>query len=318
MYRILKTFKPEIFQGKYKTRDYFEGWYFRLADELEENILSVIPGIAYGQSEEDKHAFIQVIDSAKYQTYYLQFDIAKFKYSKDEFYISIDDNTFDRNEIKLNLKQGEFKLEGTLKFHNIIPFPKTIFNPGIMGPFSFIPFMECYHGIINIQHRIEGSLILAGKEINFSKGNGYIEKDWGKSFPEWWVWIQSNHFAEENISMMFSIAKIPWLKKHFTGFVSFLNLEGKLYRFATYTGAKIKHLEYKDGNIKIIVSDKKHSMTIAGKYKDSGVLKAPVKGLMHRKIAESISSDVEVTLEDCKGNLIYYGYGKNAGMEIVK
>ncbi|KUG04854.1 hypothetical protein ASZ90_017734 [hydrocarbon metagenome] len=318
MYSMVKIFKPEIFQGKYKSKNYFEGWYFKLTDESEKNILSVIPGIAYGQSAEDKHAFIQVIDSTNYNTYYIKYDIATFKYSKTNFNISIGDNSFDRNRIELNLEQREFRLQGTLKFHDIVPFPKTMFNPGIMGPFSFVPFMECYHGIINIHHRIEGNLIMGGNTIDFAKGNGYIEKDWGKSFPEWWVWIQSNHFAEENISVLFSIAKIPWIRRHFTGFFSFLSLKGKLYRFATYTGAKIRHLEYKNGNIKIIVSDKRYSMTILGKYQESGTIIAPQNGLMHRKIAESISSNVEVTLEDCKGNLIYNGCGKNAGMEIVQ
>ncbi len=318
MYSILKTFNPEIFQGRYKSKNYFEGWYFKLIDESEDNIFSVIPGIAYGQSKEDKHAFIQLIDSTNYNTRYLKYDIAKFKYSKSDFSIRIDDNTFDRNGINLNLNHGEFRLQGTLKFHDIIPFPKTIFNPGIMGPYSFVPFMECYHGIINIQHRIEGNLIIGDSDINFSRGNGYIEKDWGKSFPEWWIWIQSNDFAEGNISVMFSVAKIPWIGKHFTGFVSFLSIKGRLYRFATYTGAKIRHLEYKDGNIQINVSDKKYSMTISGKYKESGILIAPKNGLMHRKIAESISSNIEVTLEDWRGNLIYNGYGKNAGMEIVE
>jgi tocopherol cyclase len=318
MYSVLKIFKPEIFQGKYKSKNYFEGWYFKLADESEKNLFAVIPGISYGQFKEDDHAFIQVLDSSNYKTYYFKYDISKFKYSKTDFSICIDDNTFDRNKIYLNLQQGEFRIRGMLEFYDIIPFPKTIFNPGIMGPFSFVPFMECYHDIINIQHRIEGSIFIDDNKIDFTKGNGYIEKDWGKSFPEWWIWVQSNHFEEGNASLMFSIAKIPWFNKHFTGFTSFLRIDKKLYRFATYTGAKIGHLEYKNGNVKIMVSDKRYSMTISGKYNESGVLKAPQNGLMYREIAESISSNVEVALKDYKGNLIFNGIGNNAGMEIVR
>jgi len=317
MYSITKIIKPEIFQGKYKLKNYFEGWYFKLADGSEKNVFGVIPGITYGKSANDHHAFIQVIDSSNYKTYYFKYPISKFEYSKTDFSISIDDNTFDTNGVNLNLNQGEFAINGKLEFHDIIPFPKTILNPGIMGPFSFVPFMECYHGVINIQHRIEGSLTICEERIDFAKGNGYIEKDWGKSFPEWWVWIQSNHFDAENISMMFSMAKIPWLHKHFVGFTSYLRIEGKLYRFASYTGAKIEYYEYNNGILKINVSDKRYKLTISGKYNEGGILKAPQNGLMHRKIAESISSEVEVTLEDRKGNLIFNGNGRNAGMEIV-
>ena len=58
-------------------------------------------------------------------------------------------------------------------------------RPGVMGPFSFVPFMECYHGVVNIDHKISGSLMINNEEIDFTDGYGYIEKDWGKSFPNW-------------------------------------------------------------------------------------------------------------------------------------
>jgi tocopherol cyclase len=317
MFGISKAFKPEIFQGKHKSRNYFEGWYFKLVDESEENAFAVIPGISHGESAGDSYAFIQVIDASSYDTHWFKYDISEFKYSEADFSISIGENTFDSNHMSLNLDKGDFRVKGKLSFHDIVPFPKSILSPGIMGPFSFVPMMECYHGVVSICHRIEGSMAIGGREIDFGNGSGYIEKDWGKSFPEWWVWIQSNHFEEKNVSLMFSIAKVPWLKRHFTGFISFLRVEGRLYRFATYTGARINSLEYGNGNIKISVSDRKYSMTISGCYKESGILKAPKDGMMHRKIAESISSDVVVTLTDRQGSLIFRGSGKNAGMEIV-
>lgn len=38
---------------------------------------------------------------------------------------------------------------------------------------------------------------------------------------------------------------------------------------------------------------------------------------MERKISESISSTVKVTLKDNKGNLIFEDYGEHAGLEVV-
>lgn len=46
-----------------------------------------------------------------------------------------------------------------------------------MGPFSFVPFMEYYHGILSMDHNIEGSLEHNGKIISFDQGKGYMEKD---------------------------------------------------------------------------------------------------------------------------------------------
>ena len=42
MYYINKTLNPEIFQGKYKTKKYFEGWYFKLIDQYEQKVFAII------------------------------------------------------------------------------------------------------------------------------------------------------------------------------------------------------------------------------------------------------------------------------------
>ncbi len=316
MYNISRLFNPEVFQGKYKTKNYFEGWYYKIVDADETNSFALIPGIAYDK-DKNAHSFIQVIDSIEYRTEYNRFHISDFKFSYNELDVAVGKNRFTKDSIEINMENEDYPVSGHLEFYDIEPFPKKLFSPGIMGPFSFVPFMECYHGVVNIHHSIKGKLMINNNLVDFTGGYGYIEKDWGRSFPKWWVWIQSNHFKEKDISLMFSIAKIPWLGTHFTGFISFLKIKGKMYLFATYTGAKVKHLEYKDGTIEILVEDRKYSLSISGKYKESGVLIAPKNGLMERKISESISSTVKVSLKDKNGKLIFEDYGQNAGLEVV-
>ncbi len=316
MYILSKLLNPEIFQGKYKSKNYFEGWYYKIVSKDEKNSFAFIPGIAYDQKR-NGHAFIQIIDSLNYRTEYFKFPISAFHYSEKALDVMIGKNKFTKDKIDINLSDQNYPVSGTLKFYDIVPFPKTFTRPGIMGPFSFAPFMECYHGVVNIHQKISGTLMINEQEIDFTDGYGYIEKDWGRSFPKWWVWLQSNHFKEKDSSLMFSIAKIPLLGRHFTGFLSFLTIKEKLHLFATYTGAKVKHLEYRDGTIEIVVEDKKYSLYISGQYDESGVLKAPKNGLMERKISESISSTVKVTLKNKKGEIIFEDYGKNAGLEVV-
>ena len=81
MYNILKLFKPEMFQGGHKSKNYFEGWYFKLSDQSGINSLAIIPGISYGENAEDKHAFIQVLDVTNKAAHYLRFEISSFSYS---------------------------------------------------------------------------------------------------------------------------------------------------------------------------------------------------------------------------------------------
>lgn len=318
MYLFRKLCNPEMFQGQYKRKNYFEGWYFKLIDSSQKNVWAIIPGIAYGKSRNDGHAFIQVIEANSCKVHYFKYDVSKFKFSNKSFHVQIENNSFNRKGIILDLNNENTSIKGQISFSNIVPFPKKFFNPGIMGPFSFVPFMECYHGIVNIHHEIKGKILENNTEIDFTNGYGYIEKDWGKSFPEAWIWLQSNHFSQDNVSVMFSIAKIPWLGSHFTGFLSFLRIDKKILVFATYTGAQIKKLQYKNNVLNVSIFNSKYTLEMEATFSKGGVLKAPKNGMMNREITESITSDVKVKLYDNKSNkIVFEGEGMNTGFEVA-
>ena len=46
-----------------------------------------------------------------------------------------------------------------------------------MGPFSYIPFMECNHAIISMQNTINGYININDNLINFNNNKGYIENN---------------------------------------------------------------------------------------------------------------------------------------------
>lgn len=315
MYSVKRLFNPEIYQGKYRTKNYFEGWYFKLIDRESKNILAIIPGVSVAGRE--KHAFIQFIDANSGFTAYTKFHIKDFMFSEYDFDISIEKNHFNRFGLTVDFTVDNLNIKGKIDFSNIVPFPKTILNPGIMGPFSFIPFMECHHGIINIHCDLEGYLFYNGKKIDFTGGYGYLEKDWGSSFPESWIWFQSNHFEKQNSSVMFSIASIPWFNTRFNGLISFLKVEDEIFRFATYTGARVKKLSFENDKLSILVNDSEHSLEMTVNNTKGGVLKAPKKGMMDVDITETITSTVEVCLYDRQGKKKFEGVGNNTGLELA-
>lgn len=318
MYAIKKLWMPQIYQGKFKRRNYFEGWYYKLIDKYQEQVYAVIPGVSFGSNPGDSHAFVQVIDAQNCEVFYFNYDISYFRYSKDSFEVFVKDNYFRSDRISLDLKNESITINGTLDFSDIVHLPKSFLNPGIMGPFSFVPFMECYHGIVNIHHNIKGSILIDDRRVDFNDGYGYIEKDWGRSFPEAWVWIQCNHFDSKDVSIMFSVAKIPWFGSHFTGFIAFLRVEDRIYRFATYTRAQIKFIKYSSTEVDVAMEDKRYSMRIKAFHSNGGMLRAPKNGSMNRTILESISGKVNVQLLDRNDKLIFKGEGTNAGIEIME
>ena len=317
-YGFKKIGHPEIFQGNKKKKNYFEGWYFKMVSEDGSSILSIIPGIALSQSGKEQHAFIQIIDGKTANTNYFSFPIEEFAFSKEGFAVKIGQNYFSEDKIILNLHTDSSSISGEVRMIDHVKLDsRKIVNTGIMGWYRFVPFMECYHGVVSLNHKLNGSIIIDGKAHIFNQGLGYIEKDWGSSMPSAWIWMQSNHFSKGNSSFMLSIANIPWLGKSFTGFLGFFLHESVLYRFATYTHAKLSLEESKLDTTRITIRDRKNTYSIEASRNHAGLLKAPVKGSMDRRIAESIDAKIQLTVTDRQGRVIFCDGTSIGGLELV-
>ena len=156
-----------------------------------------------------------------------------------------------------------------------------------------------------------------GTHIDFTGGKGYSEKDWGKSFPEAHIWMQSNHFEDPEVSFMLSVGKIPWLGSSFTGFLGVLWRNGELLNMSTYTGARIKRLSKESDRVQIMIESKEYTLDVSVYKGQSGELKSPKLGDMRGRITESIDSTVNVRLADNRlREIIYEDTGRNAGFEM--
>ncbi|MFW9822927.1 MAG: tocopherol cyclase family protein [Candidatus Thorarchaeota archaeon] len=314
-----KKSRPNAFQGKLKRKIYFEGWYNKIVDTSAKHIYAIIPTIALNRKNKTSHCAIQFFDATNAKSEYFQFNLDEFKnLSNREYEISIGRNYFSSERTILNIDQKGYKITGDLQYSNPVPWPRKFLQPGAMGFLSYIPFLETYHAVVSMNHRIEGEISVNGEIVNFNNGKGYIEKDWGKSFPMAWIWTQSNHFSNGNLSFMFSIAKVPFLGKKFNGFLSAIWCNGKFFKFATYTGAKVKSLTIIPDHINVIVEDKRYRVVFEVTKKDikTRSLLAPHQGVMSGRIAETINSKIKLKLFDFKTQkTIIEDEGINAGFE---
>jgi len=313
---ISRIYKPELFQGSLKKKKYFEGWYFKHVNSEGSRIISVIPGISITRN--DAHSFVQILDSADRRPIYVRYHLNEFRWDKRKFLIEVGPNIFTTDSIDLNIKNNNTILRGNLRYQNTVKYPGRLLSPGIMGWYSFVPFMECNHGIVSVIHDVTGKLDFRDNEVDFTQGKGYIEKDWGTSFPEAWIWIQSSNFNEHFTSFSFSVAKIPWLGSFFIGFICFFFFEGKFYMFSTYNGSIISGVTRDEKKIHINAINKNYRLRINVISNSFGELKAPVYGEMSRTIKESPDSEVHLELFDKADRLIYSGTGKCAGLEIIE
>jgi tocopherol cyclase len=316
--RLRAIWQPAMYHGHGKRNGFFEGWYFKFVDAAEQHVQAVIPGVFLGHDRSTSHAFVQVLDGLSGHSTYHRYPLDQFAASDREFDLRVGPNHFRLDQIAIDIADPDRVLRGELHFDGLTPWPVTFVSPGIMGPYAFAPFMECYHGVLGFDHAVRGSLLTeGGATVNFDGGRGYIEKDWGQAFPQAWIWGQSNHFEQPGTSITISVATIPWLGKSFRGFIIGLWHNRQLYRFTKYNGSKITGLRLTDKYVTLQAVNKTHRLEIEAARSEGGLLHAPYRSDMLQRVTESLTAAIAVKLIELKRErVIFAGTGRHAGLEI--
>jgi tocopherol cyclase len=285
-----------------KSRSYFEGWYFKHQNGRQ--TVAFIPGVSI-DSQGRRSAFIQIVtdqlsDCAVYP-------YSAFRVCPRKLAVRIGNCIFSDSSIKIDLDTPPLKCRGILKYGPLIP-PES----DIMGPFRFIPFMECNHGTISLKHSLSGSLELNGSPIEFDGGTGYIEKDWGTSFPKSYLWVQCNRFSEASCSIMVSIADIPLAGLSFKGCIGIVRYQGQEYRLATYNGVHIIRCD----ETGFVLKQKNFVLEADLSVKSPQKLIAPRTGTMSRIIRENAACRARFRFYR-DGALLFELQSEDAGFEYV-
>lgn len=256
---------------KKDTKEFFEGWYFK--HQSPEQTISFIPGIHIDKDKEI-FAFIQIITNHK--SYFIKYPHELFYASENLLNIEIGNNIFSKNRLFIDIDTPQLKVEARINYG-----PFTPLNYDIMGPFSIIPNLECNHGIISLGHSTHGYININDQHFNFDSQKGYIEKDWGSSFPLSYTWIQCNDFKDD-CSIALAIADIPFCKLSFQGLIAIVYYQGKEYRFTTYNGGKVLRANERQ----ILIKKGRYYLRITIPKGSGYPLLAPSLGDMSRVIHE--------------------------------
>ena len=250
-------------------RNYFCGWYMKCQNAS--GTLALIP--AWHVSGGEKSCSLQLITEEG--AWKLLFPYDRFQKSKNGLFI--DGNWFGRDGVRLDIRTDDVEIVGQLRFG-----PLTPIRYDIMGPFRYVPYLQCRHSVFSMAHTVNGHLRINGTCYEFTDGLGYMEGDRGRSFPREYLWTQC-HFQDG--SLMLSVAEIPFPGFCFTGVIGLIHYQGREYRLATYLGAKVLAI----GNGEVTVVQGRRKLTVKLLEKREYPLAAPEKGNMCRTIHESAS-----------------------------
>lgn len=278
-------------------KGYFEGWFYKQVSPDEKTVLCFIPGVSVNNQKASP--FIQVNLARKIGDAWQQTtdwaDETIFHAQDEPFHLKAGSSAFSRDGLAAVFKGERLHITGQLEFAGLTPPPATRLMPTIMGPFSYLPGMECIHSVISLTHAVTGSVNINGESVDFSGGKGYIEKDWGSSFPKRYVWLQTNHFKREG-SLFFSWADIPALGMSFPGYIAHLYYGGQHYRYATYTRGTCR-IDFQDEGVDIVLTNRDSELKIKASRPLGGELIAPHLGEMRHAIKEGLYGDVSFCLK---------------------
>lgn len=245
----------------------FYGWYLKCQSDTQ--TLAVIPAIHKAGGK--RTCSIQVITDNDAWTVTFHADI----FRRTGRNIFIGENHFGEQGIRLAIHTPQLSIRGKLDFGSLSPLKYDI-----MGPFAFVPFMECRHSVWSMRHSVRGNVCVNGQKYSFQNAWGYWEGDRGRSFPKKYVWTQ---YCFSDGALMLSVADIPIAGIHFTGIIGVILWRGKEYRMATYLGARAVQIQ--NQMVRVIQGDLELEIRLL--EASDHLLKAPAKGDMVRTIHES-------------------------------
>lgn len=253
----------------------FEGWYFK--HQKGERTLAFIVGRA------QSGAFVQLAGDG----FSRRFAVRRF--SNRQGVLRADACRFTRAGCTLALPG----VQGALRYGPLAPL-----RGDIMGPLRFLP-LQCRHAVISMAHPLRGCVTVEGERYDFDGGMGYIEADFGTSFPRGYLWLHGGGRTAGGwpVSVMLAVAQValPNGGLAFPGCIGVVWLAGQQVRFATYLGARIHALSPQYVCVSQGVGPARRQLEVTVLEAEGGqTLAAPQQGRMCAAVRETHSAVVRI------------------------
>jgi hypothetical protein len=153
-----------------------------------------------------------------------------------------------------------------------------------MGYSYYIPTLPCYHSVLNKSHLISGEIQYPDNNYLLDNALGYMEKNWGTSFPDNYFWMHAVDPTNPSISLLFSQAEIKWLGKSFIKHIGHLRLNGEELDLKMLAQFEVTYDFLNEDNPKIILKSKQIKLELSFGTSQKYVFKGPAVGKLSRDI----------------------------------
>lgn len=261
-------------------------------------------------------AFLQWIESDG-SSHFFTYPNEEFYASDSEFDVRIGPNRFSKDQITIDLHNRGVLFSAKLQMESSPLFGEHYHPLNVMGLLSKAPFLPCYHHIIQMGAKAEGSVRWKGEQRTLNSSVVYIEKDWGTSFPKRWNWLQSLKFENYSGSLSAVTSVVPFFGVPVPAGMAAIELDKQRFFWSSAWGHSWKS-SWKDHKLELSFKNSKHSLHLSIQANGHAPLIAPVQGEMKRTINESLNGVIDLKIRDKRGNTILADRALQSGVEVVR
>jgi tocopherol cyclase len=284
---MLEKYKPNSIRGTFERNKFFEGWFQKVYSKALKASFILIYGYATHNSD-NEFGFLQILipnqtpEIVYFPKNQVSCDIEKHQFRMGKNLLTTELIRIDINgiSIELNMKNKQ-------------PF-RTFKNS--MGYTYFIPNLPCYHSVLNTAQSVSGEIKHQGQCYTLDHEMGYLEKNWGTTFPESYFWVHAVDPNNPAISLLFSRAKIVWLGKTYIKHVGYLCYDGQQIELRELKNCAVSNSNISPENRIIQIRSASAQLDLALGYGREVQFKGPKDGALSRMIHHQADAKVEVSL----------------------
>lgn len=223
--------------GEVDTGPWFEWWYYKVILPDTGDAFYFVYGVVnpwdYDGTLPASHGYVGFGDFTAGEQHIATPPVSEFSAAYDQTDITIAGNHATATAITGSLAEDGHEVSWDIAITRLWDF-------NAMGWGMFVPEMSnIYWYPAQAAALFSGTIIHDGRRYDFENVPGYQDRNWGRSFPEWWAWITANHFQGYPDTVLAAGGGQPTLLNGINfleGLVIGLKHEGKDYVFRPNDG----------------------------------------------------------------------------------
>ena len=179
--------------GQVDRGDWYEWWYFKVVDPSSREAFYFTYGVVNpwdtGAQLKGSKAMVQAGDFKTHHIAETSLPVGDFSARYDRTEVHVGRHTASDRHLRGDITGTDgHRLAWDLSLEND-------WNFNAMGWALRAPGSGIYWYPAQASARVSGWVISGGRKVEFKGAPAYQDRNWGRSFPKWWTWITSNHFA---------------------------------------------------------------------------------------------------------------------------